>query len=589
MTDNDKRSNIAIWKIDTKIDNLSSKDNDEIINFIISSFKKRNFTEVNIKDDSYEHKKIKIFYSVRSSDGWSNFLGCIINNSLTEKEKENIFYALNKDVILFIYDNKDIFCITSGSGYNIIQRYIDERFPFDVAKRLLNGNFKSSEVRDLIGSIYSQSKNFRRDYNISKRESFGKVWKKLTGKIDNKILKDSLYINFSTEKNQKKNFNADIKSSFTFRKSVTFNDVVNIIKEIQKLLSTPTTSEQDKIFGFLDTLKEIKNKEQKELLRDILIKKIFDFIKSESSECDYFDFCHPKEVNSFLYGTNYKINEKMKWDDAPSATEVLLKIRENLKIDNFNNFRNDFYHQYFQFQENENTENISEELWKYFHGEVEKDGKKYFFIDGKWYEIVGDFLKRLKDDFCNEIFDKNSLLSSDIPCKEWVAGNDENDFNKKHIGINNFIFGDKVFYKHTDKGKIELFDLIYISNNKIYIIQTKDGFSASIRDACSQIQMSSEIIENIISSGDVILFKEYFDDLNKNNGNLLNYNSFIEDLKSKERIYTLAFADNKDFTENNFKNDKFPSEIARFEILGLIHEFKGNGLSLNIYPIKKKV
>ncbi|NVN96530.1 MAG: TIGR04141 family sporadically distributed protein [Bacteroidetes bacterium] len=589
MADKEKRSNIAIWKIDKNIDQFIGKNINEIIDSIVEVFnKKRKLYPVKIAVDSYDGKNMKIFYSIRKSPGWSMFLSCLIKDDLSEGEKDDIFSTMNKDVILFIYDDKDIFSITGGSGYNIIQSYIDERFPFDIAKRLLNGEFKSSEVRDLTGSIYSQSKNFRRNYNFSKREAFGKVWKKLTGKIDSKILRDSLYINFSSGKNQKKDFNADIKSSFTFRKSITFDEVVSIVKEIQALLNKETTPEQDKIFGFLDTLKEVKSKEQKEILRDVLIKKIFDFIKSSNSECDSLDFCHPKEIVAFLCGSNYMINEQMKWDDSPSATEVLLKIRDNFKEDNFDDFKNKFYHLYLQFQDNDDSENIIDNLWKYFHGEVEKGNKKYFFIDGKWYEIVGDFLNRLRDDFCDEVFGQKSILISDIPYVDWGLNEDEGSFNKNHIGKSNFIFGDKIFYKQTDKGKIELFDLIYITDDKIYIIQAKEGFSASVRDACSQIQMSIEIIENIIDSDDQSILSGYFSELNEKNNNTLNYNDFINNLKNKERVYVLAFSDKKDFTEENFRKDKFPSEIARFEILGLLHESRGNNVSFNICHIKKK-
>ena len=62
---------------------------------------------------------------------------------------------------------------------------------------------------------------------------------------------------------------------------------------------------------------------------------------------------------------------------------------------------------------------FNDDLWKYFHGEVDLNNKKYFFIDGKWYEVVGDFLKRLAEDFQEEIFGEKAILTSDIPFISW--------------------------------------------------------------------------------------------------------------------------------------------------------------------------
>ena len=192
--DKDKKSNIAIWKVDTNIDNFSGKNTGEILELIKTSYTKRKLEVLELKSDSHEGKKVKVFHTERFSDGWSQFLGILLPDSLTDEKKQKIFHGINKDLVLFVYDDKDIFAITSGAGYFIIQNYIDERFPFEVAKRMLTGEFKSAEIRDLTGLVYSQSRNFRRNYNFSRREAFGKVWKKLTGKVDSSVLKNSEFI-----------------------------------------------------------------------------------------------------------------------------------------------------------------------------------------------------------------------------------------------------------------------------------------------------------------------------------------------------------------------------------------------------------
>jgi uncharacterized protein (TIGR04141 family) len=227
---------------------------------------------------------------------------------------------------------------------------------------------------------------------------------------------------------------------------------------------------------------------------------------------------------------------------------------------------------------------VTDDLWKYFHGEVDSNDKKYFFIDGKWYEIVGDFLKRLGEDFAEEIFGEKTILTSDIPFIVWSA-KDEREFNKAQAKEADFYIGDNIFLKQSEKGKVELFDLIYIKNGKTFLIQVKDGFSASIRDACSQIQMAAEIIENAIASNNNTELESYYTEFKKSNSSV-SKGDFLNFLKN-ERQYVLAFSTKDDFTKANFSSKKFQSEIAKFEILGLSHEFRANVRQFRIAHIKK--
>lgn len=586
--DKDKKSNIAIWKVDTGLDSFSGKNTAEILELIKTSYTKRKLEVLELKSDSHEGKKVKVIHTERFSDGWSQFLGILLPDSLTDEKKQKIFHGINKDLVLFVYDDKDIFAITSGAGYFIIQNYIDERFPFEVAKRMLTGEFKSAEMRDLTGLIYSQSRNFRRNYNFSRREAFGKVWKKLTGKVDSSVLKNSEFIADFISEDGKKSFNADIKSSFTFRKTVSLDDVFSVMKEIEQLLAKNPTDDQKKAFSFLDTLKEITNKKIKEELRDALLKELYTFTNSTNNESD-FDFCHSKEMVTFLHGGHFQIADGLSWEQAPSASDVLIKLRDAgtkfINKSDFAKFKESFLKLSLSFTgDDEGGLSFNDDLWKYFHGEIDLNDKKYFFIDGKWYEVVGDFLKRLAEDFQEEVFGDKAILTSDIPFIAWDA-KDEPEFNKAQAKESNFYIGDKVFLKQSEKGKVELFDLIFIKDDKTYLIQVKDGFGASIRDACSQIQMAAEIIENAIVSNNNTELESYYEEFKKLNTGVSKDQFF--NLLKKSRQYVLAFSTKDDFTKANFLAKKFQSEIAKFEVLGISHEFRANVRQFQIAHIKK--
>lgn len=582
----DKKSNVAIWKIDTSLEDFSGKAAEAIIGLIRARYKKRPLDPVRLSRTTHEGKKVKAFGAKRFSEGLQDFLGSLLPSDLTEDEKQDLFFSVNKDIVLFIYDNKDVFAITSGSGYSIIQQFVDERFPFEVAKRMLRGDFKSAEMRDLTGLVYAQSRNFRRDYNFSRKEAFGKVWKKLSGAVDSSVVKASAHISsFIADKSEKK-LNADVKSSFTFRKKVKIDQMFAAIKELQALLAQDLTDAQKRAFGFLDTLKQVTKKETKDALKDVLADMCLSFIRSSEQESD-FDFCHPREMTRFLHGTGYEIAAGIEWDEAPSAAEVLVKLRESDGIDKSDaeKFKKDFLRLKMDFQEDEEGPTFGDDLWKYFHGEVEFGGKKYFLIDGQWYEVVGEFLTSLAADFIEDVFTGNPILTSDVPFMAWDTSDDEGVFNEKQGKKPGFYFGDKVFLK-GEKGKIELFDLLYVVDDKVYIIQVKDGFGASIRDACSQIQMAAEIIERDMRMNDGHPELGRYHDALKEKHPGLSKDEFFK-LLDRERHYILAVSTRQEFTKAAFENGKHKSDIAKFEVLGTSHEFRVADRPFHVAHIEK--
>ncbi len=585
--DKQKKSNIAIWRIDTNLEVCLNKSTDEIIQMIQRVYTKRDLTPLPFNGTSYEGKNVKGFQAARYSDGLQVFLAPLLRSGLSDEDKNRLFSSVNKDIVLFIYDESDIFAVTSGTGYSIIQNYLDERFPFEIAKRMLKGDFKSAEMRGLTGLVYAQSRNFRRDYNFSRKEAFGKVWKKLTGSIDPAVLEGSAFIRDFLSDDSGKKINADVKSSFTFRKTINLKQVFSAVKELQSLLSKDLTTDQANAFIFLDTLKEVTKQETKEVLKEALVTELYSFVSSsDSQECDY-DFCHPKEMTKFLYGTDYKISRDLTWEDAPSSAEVLMKIRNSDKIDksSLENFKEAFFGLSMSFLEEDEGLMHSDDLWKYFHGEVEQGDKKYFLIDGKFYEVIGEFLKTLGTDFEDCVFGDDSILTSAIPLNKWDPAEDESDYNERQGKVDLFYFGDKVFLKKGTKGKIELFDLLYVQDGKAYIIQVKDGFGASIRDACSQIQMAAEIIEHDLQVVNNPELSRYFVEFSKLNHGL-DRKQFLELLRL-ERHYVLASATRQEFTKEAFKKGMFKSEIAKFEVLGVAHEFKANDYKFHLARIER--
>jgi len=585
-----KKNILAIWKINREMRALCDLDSEMVIDKIIAEFDNSkngdfHFMAVPVVE-KFKNKKVRLYSKQRFSDTWKEFVNPILNSDLINQNNkyEDIFKSIAKDHILFVFDDKDIFVLTSGASYFAIQKFIDDSFPLSIAKKIFKGNFNHAEIRDLVGEVYSKTENYRRSYSFSRSEAFGKIWKKLYGEVDPDIIKKNPDLELIFGKN--KPVNAEMKSSFTFRKSVTLEQIIVLINAIQTL---PVLSDARKRkFKYLDTFKEVTKKEIKEKLNDEIVKKIFKAVQSNNfSEIEGFDFCHPEEVVDFLSGKNFIIkNDNMRIDHAPKAFEILKFIKSNNVIDaslNIDDFKKEFKKTKFSFQAFDDSVTKKADLLKYFHGEIKYINKTYFYVDGKWYEPIGDFFKNLLDDVIDVLFEDDGILRNKVPFSNWVE-NDEGEFNDKYKQESNFYYGDKCFLK-DGRGTVELFDLLYVDRDTIYIVQVKDGFGASVRDAVSQIEFASDIIEED-ARGSFEKLKEYYKDWNVNEKKKITEKEFVE-LFNKKRVYVMAVGHKTKMNKANFKNKKFQSKIAQFETIALAHSFKRKNREIIIQHIKK--
>lgn len=591
-----KKNNLAIWKINLNHAALLELSTEQAITKIITAHNSKEGLDENekvekivLKQDVIEGKNVQIFNKQRRSNGWKDFIGDAIDPDKQDNNR-NIFFNINNDFLCFIYDENDIFLITAGAGYHAIQDFIDENFPLEVAKKIFVGEFNYAETRGLTGSTYSKAENFRRSYAFSRQEAFGKIWKKLSGRIDPQVIEKTSELKLVIDPSKKNN--AEMKSSFTFRKSVSFEEVVKLINAIQSL--PDTSEEKHEKFKFLETLREVKRPENREKIKTKLLEKAYNILKNDQfEESRDFDFCHPSEPFAFFAGCNYMVDEEiLEIEDYPRAEDVLRFIKEKklTSLDNFDEFKKSFEALKFSFKKEEEDEfEISVSITKYFHGEIEIDGKTFFIVDAKYYEPFAIFLDTLLEDFIVEVFGKDPILIEDIPFLTWEKNADgkhmEGEFNILQAKQEDFYFGDKLFIG-TEKGQIELFDLLHVKDEKTYIIQVKGRFGACIRDACSQIEIAAEVIEQDIKNDRSIL-KKYHALWKTKDGNDLTEDQFLDLFLKNERIYVLACSTSCGFTKEIFEKKKSSSHIAQFEVLGLSHLFKGKGYQFKIHHIKR--
>lgn len=571
----EKRSNSSLWKIyinDDETPLIAQKN-------VIENY--RSLTKVEGSKYAPLHKialaqrfdDVIMDLYIRIREGWSvqAFLSGYLANELDKRR----FRSRAVDTCLFITIADSLFAVTSGSGHNILLDYADYSFPFDLAKRLFANKFSATEIRSIAGATTSRTETYRRGQSIGSSDSFGKVWKRLVSRLNTKLLPDDSYLLKLID--QSKPPTIEIKSSFVLKKSLDLRQLVLVAKALE-VLPEPN-DEQRRQLSFLDNLYQVKSRTDKAELNKLFVECIRRRLAGEDMDLDV---CDPDDVARYYAGSNFKISYQPTGGAPPDAADVLdaLRIICSHTLNDPDAFHGQFnsLKMSYTVDPDDDSDPIAKDLIKFLHGQVDRDGQAYFLLDRFWYRVQGEFLENLKRDFIQEVFDESDPIligSSDLSFLDW-KGIDEATFNLTQAKQAGYHYGDKIFAT-SNMGKVELFDLIKVdlTNHTLYVIHVKDGFDAKMRDACSQIQMSADVISQDVKDRKEVL-KEYYVEWRTNEVNRLSQvdeRTFLGwfDL---DIVYVVLVSTSKEFTASTFRLDLLRSHIARREILVTFHEFR---------------
>lgn len=550
------------------------------------------YKPMSIKIDDNCGFNISLYHGSRyRPNPWNHFLSKVLEG------KDSNFFNKDHDFIVFVRDDLNIFCFTGGIASNLVSDICDENFPKELMIRLSNPRkIKQAKSRGLTGAFYARDLYFRGDYSISPTEAFGSVWKDICVSFRDDVKNDEewkLIIGDSGEKQSNRKINCDVKSSFKIRKRVTFELAIKLIKKLKDEISRPLTNEEKEGFYFLDSIKIIKNKDTKNKLNHFLIEKAYNFLLDKTAQEKFdCDFCH-KNYSDFLEADNYIAkrgrDELFNIDEIENAEQVLLELKSNINLKDFNEFNSDFSNKIRILSKHSDfTKDTEGSILDHLHGEIRYNNETYFLIDKEWCLIKDSFLQILSSEFSD--FVKNDGMCK-VPLERWSTGR-EGYYNELHLDKDDFLVADRIMLHG-----IELFDILHYDEDNLYIIQVKDGLGACTRDACSQLRNSAKLIEESVKSTDQQQIREFYNILNntgiaysKNDNFKKQFNDlggeegFVKLFLNKKRTYILAFR-HGDNESDIIGSD---SNIAKFEILGLKDSIRLFGSSsLKLYQIEK--
>lgn len=579
------KSQVAIYKI------VDDSNLNELEKLLIAS----HYREQPLQPYDKTKYEIKIFYT--DKDGfpeWKNFLRKLVTSS-ADLIKSNI--SRNESFVLTLkkISNNNCYAITGGAGSFKIKDYIDSDFGLDIFSRLVNKSediLKSTREKGVTGSVLGITKHFRRNSSLFDIDSFGKIYQELKAEIDNNLLIN--HFGFTQEELSKDSV-CIAKNSFKISKKITFDQVYNIIDGCEYIMNNfqaTTLNNFEKV--------DKKDKALVEELKNILYEQLWKRYRREDESFD-FDLCH-QSYEDYLMACSYSIMaQKTSFLINNIELNTIDKLFEELKISNilfkdkksFLSFAKSLIIN--SFDENKEVK-TSGGLFEHIMGDVLYNNNRYFLIDKSWYLVKAEFQNELNK-ICNHIIQKNSLPEK-YNLNKWGDDIlDEHFFNLSHIGENTL-----VVHKITLKN-IELCDIIKWDDEKVYLYHVKKGFDNSMRELCSQIIVSANLLQNLSFNSKlndylITFYNTLANKVSSNNeydkkiGNQTK-SLTLDELKSifsnnKTYVFVLAILDEAKADRAFSKGvESFNSNIAKFSLQDLSKSMKTTDFEFKISQILK--
>jgi len=576
--------NIKIYQINTNFYELSPLSSmKEKVNKIIEYHRKSlrnieneepNLTTTDIGNITYI---MYVFNEVERESNWKYFLP-------TEITSGHSFNIQSTSFVLFALIENNIYALIGGRGIAVIKRYINHTFGLDLYEKIAdpeNDIVYSLNSRGITGNLSSQQETFRNEQKLQDALTLAKIPNKLY-LILRQDLKDTFFDFLDFNSND--NVYIEISNSFSIKWKISFEQTSMLINTIHDIYKTPTTT-------YLSRFVRIRNKNLIDKnLTNLLFEKILTdtrrFVSTNNTTNFDFDFVHPDKLIPFYECDEYKVflkgarNPLYVTKDHSTIYHATLKyLYDTINIMDEWNFRTvvsgirvrGFIG---------NKKKTEAMFINHISCEVEFGKKPYFLLDTHWFKIQGNFIEILNNQ-CSSMFKTNSINPNPLTVKWQTKNMDEGVYNLQYLNKNGFLVLDKMLGNY-----IELCDLLYETDDTIYLIHVKDGFDAKIRDLTNQISVSANRLWHDLKT-DLSFVDQVFNRYHKSKNMIspITKEQFRSKFK-KDIVYVLAFCSknpNKKVIDNiNF----FKSNIAKFSIIQSIREMQTNSYPLVIAEIE---
>lgn len=565
----------------------------EKINHIIDRHRQLNdnFNKIGITVPHRYYKRLHFhFYSFNDNSGnsiWKSFFPDFIS-------QHHSFEIQTFSFILFIHNKENIFALVGGHGSFAIKRYVDKNFGLDIVSRVIKPNVDVvhlAELRGITGNIAGRTEAYREDQKVIDIDSFGKIFKTLLFEVS----RDSLSEDFGVSLDSIRKRTTFIKSedAFTLKLGRSFDEFCDLIHRLITLLHKEAKISLGTFTPIIDAL-QVEKSINIQLFRTIQERlKVDEIRKGELSFFDY-DFCHPTKMLEFYECDMYQVIDRasgqqiIETENKNKIFELVINYaKANIDFVNLKNLMS--------FLGRSQVEGIKEgkviikaPFMVHLSCEIYYRGKNIYKIDDQWYSVKGTFVEELNEQ-CRLIF--NTSKCEDILPETWINPKQkeysEDWYNTQYLNYDGFIVLDKVLSQN-----IELCDLLFSTDDKLYCVHVKKGFNGMMRDLTNQVRIAARRLWIDINTDRKPFLNGVYKSLTKKpNWNHCGNPSFEDFMKlfNKEIIFVIAFTSMTKKERRVFTHiESFESNIAKYSLTETIKEMKNQKFPVKILEIEHR-
>lgn len=533
-------------------------------------------------DEKYRLQKLRTDISTRDfsvclyfrgDDNFQSKFASFCKAFVAEGQEAVTFYPRTASSVLFIWNKKHIYAVTTGQGFRMIEDYAVPKFGLIVAS-IFEDRFKvtSLDSNAMSSIVHSTKTVYSNEVDFIDIDALDTIFKEVTGRLKDASKVKSLLNLDSSSKRQSMKVTA--KNFVQFSSALSFDGLLHLLEIID---GYDFEGYQDR-FNLISPLNHRKHYLEISANNNVIAEEIYTAL-CMGKEMP-FDLFH-KETGTYIAADTYTIydansNEAYATFDDYAAPDMIedayvayLKGNPDT-LDAFTSFLLSA-----RLRADKGDKNATDALlMHHISGEVQVSGKNYYIFYGDYYCLNESYTDRLNDSLNGKL--RNEFYTTELHTA-WTKTEDEDWFNLKVSTDEGFV--------HLHKVKpdfIEFADLLKLENDELTVIHVKDGFDCDMRALDRQVELSITKIMDIKHYNNTSYMKNLYQKasahtVGKNITSVFpTEDAFLDCVKNKTIRYVIAIRPaNKALLDNT-------SNIAKHCLNALILRCFQQGIELRI-------
>lgn len=471
--------------------------------------------------------------------------------------------------VLFFFLDKEVYAITGGAGYRLIEESIDSQFGFNVVERLIDtsqSDMRRISERVFLGVELASNRFFRPDYVFEDEDTFGKYYRGLDVFIKKEKL---LEIGVNTDK---KELLVRGEAGFKIDTKITFEQLIERIEKLSSILKKKNLGIELNPFKKL-TRGELKirigTKTTKEKLEQELAIKYFELFNNND---DLYEIYHPNLIE-YLNCSEIRLKYEKTVEHISTAQRITPRLIIGKALGHIDSIRMPMFRKLAKEIKlsiyDESTEKYLYEVCfaDCFFGEVLVNDKKYLKFENDWFHYTLQFSSDL-----NQRLESMRERVNIETMSKWNLLIDEGDYNDLHGKQHNTLVADQKFHK-----RIEIADIISWTKEELKIYHVKKGLNRDLRILQSQVINSAKVIAEFRANINSKSVEDYHNKLKDQpdsfSGDFPSLEEFKKILMRNNVRFVFAFATSSKNTTKSEIFDEITNSNSAIAKISILHTF----------------